>query len=186
MLEHNELDALLNGIDWDQTLYPLDLNLPTDPDIKYPCFFILSYLSGCLFGQPPNPLVDKFLQSLRNTPIQYTDHPTTSRQESRVKILLLSLCSSEACSNKTQSEESQSNPSSPKRVPSNLTAPGTSTQDARATFSRPNRYQRNQQILKQKRRESRFRHHKSVRRPRYNGRLHNQLNTAFSSWEFVF
>ena len=140
--EHDELDSLLNGIDWDQPLSPLDLYLSTDPDI-------ITFLSSSspispvtLFDQPPNPLVDKFLQSLTNTPIQLTDHPRTSRQESRVNILLPSLFGSEAPSNKTQSEESQLNPSSPKRLPSILTAPGTSTQDARASPSRSNRFQR--------------------------------------------
>ena len=54
-----------------------------------------------------------------------------------------------------------------------------STQDARATLSRPNRFQRNQQILKQKRRKSYYRHYKSVRRLRYNTRLHYQLTNAF-------
>ena len=113
LLEHDELDALLSGIDWDQPLSPLDLNLPTDPDTitlvcsSSPIFLVV------LPNQPPNPLLDKFLQSLTNTPIQFSDHPTTSRQESRVKILLPSLCSSEAHSIKTQSEESHSNPSSP-------------------------------------------------------------------------
>ena len=159
MLEHNELDALLNGIDWDQPLSPpLDLNLPTDPDI----FTLLSSSSPIspvgLPIQPPNPLIDKFLQSLRNTPIHFTDHPTTSRQESLLNILLPSLCSSKVYSNKTQLKESQSNPSSPRRPHSDSTALGSSTQDATATLSRPNRFQRNQQTLKQKQRESSYRH----------------------------
>ena len=88
-----------------------------------------------LSEQPPNPLFDKFLQSLRNTPIQYTAHPTTSRQESLVNILLPSLFGSKTHSNKTKSEKSQSNHLSPKRLPTNSTALGTSTQDARATFT---------------------------------------------------
>ena len=189
MLEHDELDALLNGNDWDQPLSPRDLNLPTDPDI----ITLLSSSSPispvALPNQPPNPLVDKFLQSLTNTPIQFTDHPPTSRQESRVKTLLPSLCSSKAQSTKTQSEESQSNPSSLRRLRSNSTALGTSTQDARASLSRPNRFPRNQQILKQKRKENFYRHHKSVKRPRYNPYnpyLHYQLTKAFSFWEIVF
>ena len=194
MLEHDKLDALLNGIDWDQPLSPLVLNLPKDPDI----ITLLSSSSpispGALPNQSSNPLVDKFLQSVTNTPIQSTDHPATSRQESRVNVLLPSMFGSKAYSNKTQSEESQSNPFSPRRLRSNSTALGTSTQDARASLSlslslslsRPNRFQRNQQILKQKRRESRYRHHKSIRRPRYNDRLRYQLTNAFSSWEIVF
>ena len=186
MLEHDELDSLLNGIDWDQPLSLLDLNLPTDPDFITVLSFSSPISPVAFPNQPPNPLVEKFLQTLTKTPIQYTDHPTTSRQESRVKILLPSLRISKAYSNKTQSEESQSNPSSPGRLRSNSTALGTSNQDARATLSRPNRCQRNQQFLKQKRRESYYRHHKFIRRPRYNTRLPYQLINAFSSWEIVF
>ena len=186
MLEHDELDSLLNGIDWDQPLSPLDLDLPTDPDI----ITLLSSSSPispvALPNQPPNPLVDKFLESLTNTPIQFTDHPAPSRQESRISILLPSLCGSKAQSIKTQSEESKSNPPSPRRLRSNSTALGTSTQDARASLSRPNQFQRNQQIFKQKRRESFFRHCRAVKRPRYNPHLHYQLTKAFSSWEIVF
>ena len=136
-------------------------------------------------NQPPNPLVDKFLQTLTSTPIQFTDHPTTLRHESRVNILLPSLCGSKAQSTKTQSEESQSNPSPPRRLRSNSTALGKSTQDARASLSRPNRFQRTQ-ILKQNRRESRYRHPNFVRRPRYNACLHYRLTNAFSSWEIIF
>ena len=186
MLEHDELDSLLTGTDWDQPLSPLDLNLPTDPDI----ITLLSSSSPispvALPSQPPNPLVDKVLQSLTNTPVQFTDHPATPRQESRVKILLPSLCGSKAQSNKTQSEETQSNPSSPRRFLSNSTALGTLTQDARASLSRPNRFQRKQQIFKQQRMEGFFRHCNSVKRPRYNPHLHCQLTKAFSSWEKVF
>ena len=186
MLEHDELDSLLNGIDWDQPLSPLDLDLPTDPD-----FITLLSSSSPISpvdwpNQPPNPLVDKLLQSLTNTPIQFTDHPTTSRQKSRVNILLPSLCGSKAQSTKTQSEESQPNPPSPIRLRSSPTALGTSTQDARASLSRLNRFLRKQQILKQKRKESFLRHCKSVRRPRYNPHLHYQLTNAFFSWEIVF
>ena len=186
MLEHDELDSLLNGIDWDQPLSPLDLNLPPDPDI----ITLLSSSSPVspvhLPNQPPNPLVDKFLQFLTNAPIQFIDPPANPRQESRVNILLPSLCGSKAQSAKTQSEESQSNPSSPRRSRSNSTALGISTQDARASVSRPNRFLHKQEIFKQKRRESLFRHCKSVRRPRYNPHLHYQLTNAFSSWEIVF
>ena len=186
MLEHDELDSLLNGNDWDQPLSPLDLNLPTDPDI-ITLFSSSSPISPVsLPSQPPNPLVDKFLQSLTNTPIQYTDHPATPRQESRVNILLPSLCGSKAQSNETQSEESQSNPSSPRRFLPNSTALGASTQHARASLSRPNRFQRKQQIFKQQRREGFFRHCNSVKRPRYNPHLHYQLTKTFSSWEIVF
>ena len=148
MLEHDKLDSLLNGIDWDQPLSPLDLNLPTDPDFITLPSFSSPITPAALLKQPPNPLVDKILQSLTNTPTQFTDHPATSLQESRVNILLPSLCGSKAHSNKTQSEESQSNPSTSGRLCSNSTALGTSTQDARACLSRPNRFQRNQQILK--------------------------------------
>ena len=169
LLEHDDLDVLLNGIDWDQPLSPPDLRLPTDPDIITLLSSSSSPLSPVVFpDQPPNPLVDKLLQSLTSTPLQFTDYPATSRQESRVAISLPSLFGSKAHSNKTQSEESQSNPSSPRRHPYNSTALGTSTHDARAFLSRPNQFQRNQQISKQKRKESRYRHHKSVRRPRYN------------------
>ena len=126
--------------------------------------------------EPPNPLVNKFLQSLTKTSILFTDHPATSRQESRVFILLLSSFGFKADSNKTQSEESQSNPSSPRRLPSNSKALETSTQDARACLSRPYHFQTNQQIYKQKRRESLYWHHKSFPRPRYNPYIHYQLS----------
>ena len=186
MLEHDDLDALLIEINWDQPLSPLDLNLPTVPDF----ITLLSSSSPispvALPNQQPNSLVDKFLQSLTNTPIQFTDHSATSGQESRVNILLPSLCGSKAQSTKTQSEESQSNPSLPRQLRCKSTALGTSTQDARASFSGPNRFQRNQQIFKQKQRESRYRLNKSVRRPPYNTCLHYQLTNAFFSWEFVF
>ena len=185
MLEHDELDSLLNGIDWDQPLSPLDLNLPPHPDI----IILLSSSSPIspvpLPNQPPNPLVDNFLQCLTNALIQFINHPATPRQESRVNNLLPSLCGSKAQSTKTQSEESQSNPSSLRRLGSNSTALGTSTQDARASLSRRNRFQQNQ-ILKQKRRESRCRHPNFVRRPRYNACLHYRLTNLFSSWEVTF
>ena len=174
---------MLNGVDRDQPLSPLDLNLPTDADIITLLSSSSSPISPVVFSdQPPNPLVDKFLQSLTNTPIQFTDHPETSRQESRVSVLLLSLFASKAHSNKTQSEVSQCNPSSPIRHTSNSTALGTSTQDARASLSRPNTFQRNQQISIQKQKESFYQHNKSVQRPRYNPYLHYQLSKAFSSW----
>ena len=186
MLEHDELDELLNGIDWDQPLSPLDLDLPTNPDV----ITLLSSSSPIspvvVPNQPPNPLIDKFLQSLTNAPIQFIDQPATPRQESRVNILLRSLCGSKAQSAKTQLEESQPNPSPPRRLRSNSTALGITTQDARASLSRPNRFLSKQEIFKQKRRESLFRHCKSVRRPRYNPHLHYQLTNAFSSWEIVF
>ena len=136
MLDHDELDSLLNGIDWDQPLSPLDSNLPPDPDI----ITLLSSSSPIspvpLQNQPPNPLVEKFLQSLTNAPIQFIDHPATPQQESRVNILLPSLCGSKTQSAKTQSEDSQSNPSSPRRLRSNSIALGTTPQDARASLSR--------------------------------------------------
>ena len=186
MLEHDKLDSLLNGIDWDQPLSPLDLNLPPDPD------FILLLSSSSpvspvpLPNQPPNPLVDKFLQSLTNAPIQFIDHPATPRQEFRVNILLPSLSGSKTQSAQTQSEGSQSNPSSPRQFRSYSTALGTTTQDARASLSRPNRFQQKQQIFKQQRREKYFRHCDSVKKPRYNPHLHYQLTKVFSSWETVF
>ena len=94
MLEHDELDALLNGIDWDQPLSPLDLNLPTDPD-NIALLSSSSLISPvALPNQPPNPLVDNLLQSLTKTPIHFTDHPANSKQVSRVNILLSSLYSS--------------------------------------------------------------------------------------------
>ena len=186
MLEHDELDSLLNGIDWDRPLSPLDLDLPTEPDI----ITLLSSSSPVspvpLPNQPPNPIIDKFLQSLTNVPIQFKDHPATPRQQSRVNILLPSLCGSKAQSAKTQSEESQSNPSSPRQLCSNPTASGTSAQDARASLSRPNRFQRKQQFFKQQKREKFFRHCNSVKEPRYNPHLHYQLTKVFSSWEIVF
>ena len=186
MLEHDELDSLLNGIDWDQPLYPLDLDLPTHSDI----ITLLSSSSPVspvpLPNQPPNPLVDKFLQSLTNASIQFLDHPAIPRQESRVNILLPSFCGSKAQSAKTQSEESQSNPSSSRRLRSNSTALGTSTQDARESRSRPNPFFLKQQIFKQNRKESFLRHCKSVKKPRYNPHLHYQLTNAFSSREIVF
>ena len=166
MLEHNELDALLNGLDWDQPLTQLELNLPTDPDIITLLSSSSSPISPVVLpDQPPNQLADNFFQTLTNTLIQFTDHPTTSRQVSRVNILLPSLFGSKAHSNKTQSEESQSIPSSPRRLPSSLTTLGTSTQDARASLSRPKQFQRNQKFFKQKRRESRCWQHKPVRWP---------------------
>ena len=186
MLEHDELDSLFNGIDWDQPLSPLDLNLPPDPDI----ITLLSSSSPVspvpLSTQQPNPLVYKFLQSLTNAPIQFIDHPATPRQASRVNILLPSLCGSKTQSAKTQSEGSQSNPSSPRRFRSNSTALGTTTQDARGSPSQSNRFQQKQQILKQQRREKYFRHCDSVKKPRYNHQLHYQLTKVFSSWEIVF
>ena len=74
----------------------------------------------------------------------------------------------------------------PRRLRSNSTALGTSTQDARASLSRPNRFQRNQQILEQKRKKSFYRHQKSVRRPRYNHYLHYRLTNGFFLGEIVF
>ena len=97
---------LLNGIDWEQPLSPLDLNLPPDPDIKTLLSSSSRISPVVLPKPPPYPLVEKFLQSLTNTSIQVTDHAATSRQESRVNILLPSFCGSKACSKKTQSEES--------------------------------------------------------------------------------
>ena len=186
MLEHDELDSLLNGIDWDQPLSPLDLDLPTDPDV----ITLLSSSSPlspvAVPNQPPNPLVDKFLQSLTNAPIQFTDYPATPQPESRVNILLPSLCGSKAQPTKTQPEESQFDPSPPRRFCLDSTVLGTPTQDARTSLSRPSRSQRKQYILNQQKKERIFRHCKFVKRPRYNPHLHYQLTNAFSSWEIVF
>ena len=136
LLEHDELDALLNGIDWEQPLSPLEINLPTDPDIINLHSSASSPISPVVLpDEPPNPLVHNFLQSLTNIPIHFTDHPTTSQQESRVNILLPSLFGSKAHSNKTQSEESQSNPSMSRRLPSTLTALGTSTRRQSIPFT---------------------------------------------------
>ena len=78
---HDELDGLLNGFDCDQPLSPFNFNLPTDPDV-ITIFSSSSPISPVVLpNQPPNPLVDKFLQSLTNTPIQFTDLPAPSRQE---------------------------------------------------------------------------------------------------------
>ena len=186
MLEHDELDALLNGIDWDQLLSPLDSKPPTDPDVITLLSSSSSISPVALPNQQPNPLVDKFLQSLTNTPIQFTDHPATPQQESRVNNFSFSLCGSKAQSTKTQSEESETNPFLPRQLRSKSTALGTSTQDVRASLSRPNRFQRKLQIFKQKQRESRYRLNKSVRRLRYNTCLHYRLTNAFFTWELVF
>ena len=103
MLEYDELGALLNGNDWDQPLSPLDLNLLTGPDIITLLSSASSPISPVdLPDQPPNPLVEKFRQSLTNTPIQFTDHPATSRREPRVNILLPSMFGSTAHSNNSQ------------------------------------------------------------------------------------
>ena len=55
LLEHDKLDALLNGIDWDQPLAPLDLNFPTDPDITT-LFFFLYYRSSCFAESATKPV----------------------------------------------------------------------------------------------------------------------------------
>ena len=86
MLEHDELDARLNGIDRGQPLSPLDLFLPTDPDIITLISSSSPISPVALPNQQPNQLVDKILQSLTNAPIHFTDHSATSRQESRVNI----------------------------------------------------------------------------------------------------
>ena len=67
-MEHDELDALLNRIDWDQPLSPLDLYWPTDTDNSTFLSPSSSPVSPVVSpNQPPNPLVNKFLQSLTNT-----------------------------------------------------------------------------------------------------------------------
>ena len=103
LLEHDELDALLNGNEWDRPLSLLDLNWPTDPDIITLLSSSSSLISPVVLpDQLPKPLVDNVLQSLTNTPIQFTDHAATPRQESRVNILLPSLFGPKAHSNKTK------------------------------------------------------------------------------------
>ena len=186
LLENDKLDSLLNRIDWDRPLSPPDLNLPTDPDI----ITLLSSSSPPISpvvspNQPPNLLVDKLLQSLTANPIQSTNNLTAPQHKSRAHILLPSLFASKAHSNKTQSEESQSIPSSPRRPPPNSTALGTTTQDARASFSRLNRFQNNQQVSEQKRRERYLIHRRSIWRPRFDPYLNYKSTYAFSSWEIV-
>ena len=144
--------------------------------------FFLSYLSSCFAESAPKPVSRQIPLILK----EYPDPIYRSPCQSRDNILLPSWCGSKAHSNKTQSEESHSNPSLPTRLRSNSTALRTSTQDARASLSRLNRLQRNQQISKQKRRERRYQRCKSVRRPRYHPHLHYQLTNAFSFWEIVF
>ena len=186
MLEHDELDSLLNGIDWERPLSPPNLDLPADPDVNTLLSSSSPISPVTVPNQPPNPIIDKFLQSLTNAPIQFTDYPATPQQESRVNILLPSLGGSKAQPTTTQPEESQSNPSPPGRLCSDSTALGTTTQDARTSLSRPSRFQRKQYILNQQKKERIFRNCKFVKRPRYNPHLHYQLSSAFSSWEIVF
>ena len=141
MLEHDKLDSLLNRIDWDQPLSPLDLNLPTDPDVITLLTSSSSSISPVVLpNQPPNPLVDNFILALTDNPIQFTDNPTVSQQESQVTILLRSLFDSQTDPNNDQSKESQSTPFSPTRQSSNSIAVKTSTQDARASPLRPNKF----------------------------------------------
>ena len=105
----------------------------------------------------------------------------TSRQESRVNNLLHSLFGSKAHSNKTQSEESQSTPSAPRQQSFKWTALRASTQDVRASVSRPNILQDNPQVSKQKRRERYLQHHKSTRRPKFNPYSQYKVTNAFAS-----
>ena len=185
-MEQDELDSLLNGIDWNEPLSPRDLNLPMDP-------YIVTLLSSpsspispvVLLEQPPNPLVDKILESLTNIPIQFTDHPTTSRQESRVNILLPSLSDSTAHSNKTQSEELQSNPASPRQLPSNSTALGTSAQDDVASFRDLIDFNEISKFPNRKVKKV-FSASQICSKPRYNPYLLYQLIEAFFSEEIVF
>ena len=136
LLEHDELDSLLNGIDWDQPSSPLDLNLPKDPDIITLLSSSFSPISPVVLQyQPPNPLVDKFFQSSTDNPIQFTDSPSVPQHESRANNLLPSIFGSKAHPNNIQSEKSQSNPSSPRGRPFISTALIGPAQDARASLS---------------------------------------------------
>ena len=161
--------------------------LTTDPDI-----ITLLSSSYCpispvvLPDQSPNPLVDKFFHSLTANPIQLTTNPTVPQHKSRTNILLPALFDSQAHSDNIQSEESQSPSPSPRRQPSKSKVLTASTQHARASLRRPNRFQTNQHVSKQKRKESYYHRHKSARRPRYKPYLHYQLTNAISSWEIVF
>ena len=175
MLEHDELDSLLNKFGWDQPLSPLDLNSLKDPNI-------ISFLSSpsslfsaaVLKDQPPNSLVDNLFQPLTDNPIRLTDNPTVPQHESRANFVLPSLFDSSARSNNTQSAESQSTPPSPRQRPSNSTALIAPTQDARVSLSR------------NKQNERHSHRQKAVRRARFNPYLHYKLTNAFSSWEIVF
>ena len=127
---------------WDQPFSPLDSGLPTDPDIITLLFFPSSPPSAAVLSdQPPNPLVDNFIQSSTDNPIRLTDNAPAPQHESRANLLLPSLFDSLAHFNNTQLAEPQSTPPFPRQQPSNSKALIAPSQDAPASLSRPNRFQ---------------------------------------------
>ena len=169
LLEHDEFDLPLNGIDWDQTLSPLDLNLPTDADIITLLSFSSTLTSPVVLpDQPPNPLVDQFFKTLTDHPIQFTENPTVPQHECRANISLPSLLDSKAHANNIQLEETQSAPSSLRQHSSNWTPSRASCQDVRNSLSGPNRFQTNQYVFEQKRKENHSYRRKSVGKPKVN------------------
>ena len=132
-----------------------------------------------LSDQPPSPLIDRFLQSLTDNPVHFTDNSTVPRQESRANIFLPSLFDSKAHPLSIQPEESESILSSPRRQSFHSTALRALTQDARASLSQPKKFQNNQQVSTQKGRESYLQRSKSVRRPRLNPCLPYNLTNGF-------
>ena len=142
LVEHAELDSLLNGSGWDRNLSPLDSNLPTDPDIITLFSSSSSPLSPIVLpDQPSNSLVEEFFQSLKDNPIRFPDNPTVPLQESRGNVLLPSLFGSPTHSHKTPSVEPQYTPPSPRQQTFNSTALIAPAQDARASLSRPIRFE---------------------------------------------
>ena len=85
-----------------------------------------------------------------------------------------------------ETKESRSTPSSPRQQSSNSTTPRASTQNARASFSRPNRFRSNPQVFRQKRKENYLQRRKPARRPKFSPYLHYHLPNAFPSREIVF
>ena len=113
LLEHDELDSLLNWITWDQPLSPLDINLSTDPDNITLLSSSSSFLSPVVLpDQQSNSLVDGFFQSLKDNLIRLRDNPTVPLHESWANISLPSLFGSRAHSHKSPSAESQCTPPS--------------------------------------------------------------------------
>ena len=160
--------------------------MPTDPDIITLLSSSSTPITPVVLSDPPaSPLDDKFLQSLTDNWIQFTDNPLVPQHESRANILLPSLSDSKAHPNNIQSEESQSTTSSPRQHSSNPTALRASTQDAQASFLRSNEFKHHQQVSTQKRRESYLQRRKSIRRPKFNPYINYKLSNAFFSWEIV-
>ena len=96
----------------------------------------------------------------------------TSHEIKVADIVAAIIISIKAHSNNTQSAEPESTPPFPRQQSSDSTALITPVQDVRASLSRPNRFQNNQQVSKQKRKESYSHRHKAVRRPRFIPYLH--------------